>query len=70
MKKLLIGLIAVGSLSAFAAKCEDKVYEQVMATKTIKAKLEVLLADAQENLEKISEISTKVQELAAATCLK
>jgi hypothetical protein len=39
-----------------------------MSSKTVKAKLQVLLADAQENLEKISAISTKAQDLAAEAC--
>ena len=86
MKNVLLGLIALSSISAFAQSitvvgglelegqtyvqktCESKVYEEVMSSQTVKAKLQVLLADAQENLEKIAAISTKAQEIAAEVC--
>ena len=71
MKKLLIALLALGCVSAFASenkKCEGKVYEEIMNSKTINVKIQVLLADAQENLEKLSAISTKAKDLAAEAC--
>jgi hypothetical protein len=71
MRNVLIAIIALGTISAFAGenkKCESKAYEEIMSSKTVKSKLQVLLADAQENLEKIAAISTKAQELAAEAC--
>jgi hypothetical protein len=71
MKKVLIAVIALGTISAFAGenkKCEAKAYEEIMTSKTVLAKLENLLLNPSENLEKISAISTKAKDLAAEAC--
>jgi hypothetical protein len=71
MKKVLIAVLALGTISAFAdenRKCEAKAYEEIMTSKTVLAKVEELLVDASENLEKITAISTKAKDLAAEAC--
>lgn len=71
MKKVFIVVMALGTISAFAGenkKCEGQAYAEIMSSKTVKSKLQVLLADPQENLEKIAAISVKAQDLATETC--
>jgi hypothetical protein len=60
--------IGSGAVVETNTNCESAAYEEIMSSKTVNAKLQALLADAQNNLEKIADISVKAQELATKTC--
>lgn len=47
MKKLLIGLLVIGSISSFAQEptCEDKAVHEILLSKTVKSRLELLLSN-------------------------
>ena len=71
MKKLLIAVIALGTISAFADennRCMIKSYDEIMSSKTVKEKMEVLLEDNQANLMRMIDISTMARELATEAC--
>ncbi len=72
MKKLLIGLLVLGSFSTFAgteekaATCELKAREEILNSKTVRAKLEDLLSDS--DFVAVEEISNSANTLAKLAC--
>lgn len=76
MKVLLIGLLVIGSVSAFAkvetVDCEELAYRQIVASKIVEAKMNALVRDIEtgDNMEKVLDISEKARELANLACNK
>jgi hypothetical protein len=73
MRKLLIGLLVLGSFSVFAANepastCEDKAREEILNSKTVRTKLVNLLSDS--DFTAVEEISDSTLALAKLACKK
>lgn len=71
MKKIIFMIAAFGTLSAFATnneECELTAYEEIMSSKTVDAKLQLLLTNPDANLEQITLMSQKAMALAIESC--
>ncbi len=71
MKKIVMTFIVLGTLSAFAGtneECKITAYEEIMSSKTVDTKIQELLANPEENIEKITAISKKAMDLAIESC--
>lgn len=74
MKNLLIGLLALGSISAFAQEvsnndaelCVGKAYMEIMSSETVKERLEKALSES--DYVTTNKIALKSGELAALVC--
>ena len=71
MKTIIVTILALGSVSAFAqsdkkSSCELIAYEQIMKTETLNKRLIILLSDS--DFSSVEEIKNNAEALAKLAC--